>query len=169
MERKTFDTRPEAVNYQAEITATGCLTKVEELGEKYRVYFYPAGHVAERQKYFEGYTELNARQDLRNEAYRAYEAVSEALDLQEMIENHKVYDEYEYAYEAAKLLVKNGDLETAKDVIDFIGDPSKYDTEMQAFIDNTLYEYDYDYTYEKEQEAKGETQVETLWTDRAIP
>jgi len=150
MNKKTFITKPEALAYRDELLKRGDIAIVGELGDKFRVYSETQDEVDRAIEMFakRHYSIQDARFYLRQTADKAGEEMLEALNLQRWMKDFSVYDDYENMIKAAKMMESFGVLKTAKDVFNFLDNPSKFDKAMQEFIDETLDEYDYDCNYE---------------------
>lgn len=148
MIRKTFLTKPEAETYAEEIRQTEGVAVVGKLGDKFRVYADTKEMIEDHHKWGFRFEPIHY---LREQVWKARDAIEQALALKNSMESGDIYNNYEAAIEAAKIMHEWGELKTAKDVFDFIDGTSKYNEIMKRNVDETFEEYDYE---AKEEVAK---------------
>lgn len=149
MIRKTFATKPEAEAYAEEMRKTGGVAVVGSLGDKFRVYASTKDEIENRKKW--NFTQPPECY-LRDQALNARDDVGNALALKKSMDTSEVYNDYESAIEAARIMAEWGELKSAGDVFDFIDDTKKYNGRMKYNIDCIFADYD----YEGKEEVKAE-------------
>ena len=144
MIRKTFTTEEKAQQYKKEIIANEGMSVIGNLGDKFRVYAESKEEMERLKSFRSNWTPDRTLRFLRETAWKAKEAIDDAITLKKSMESGDIYNDYETSIEAARILEKEGELKSARDVFAFIDDTSKYDTIMKQLIENSFEDYDYE-------------------------
>ncbi len=154
MER-TFNTKLEATEYQEQEMKAGGVAVVGKFGDKFRVYVSTKENLETSAMFWNKETPEQNKQrtlyHLRDKAFKVGNEIDNALKLRKMMKDNSIYDKYEFAVEAAHIMVEDAqEFKSAKDVLDFIDYPQKHDKAMTEYIEAVLNDYEYETTPDSE-------------------